>query len=135
MNKLETERLVRKLAVLDNRTVNDGVVEAWYELVGKLSYEVAELSLLKVRQDASISWVEPKHVLAKSRDAITEINDARAKAEKQAEGEYKSSPQPKCLAHGLLIVSCVDCCKLIAAKAEVLQGERLDVWIDSEILE
>jgi hypothetical protein len=38
MQKLETERLVRKLAVLDNRTVNDGVVDAWHELVGHLTY-------------------------------------------------------------------------------------------------
>jgi hypothetical protein len=75
MQKLETERLVRKLAVLDNRTVNDGVVDAWHELVGHLTYTVAELALRKARQDVTINWVEPKHVLAKAHDAARELNE------------------------------------------------------------
>ena len=135
MQKLETERLVRKLAVLDNRTVNDGVVDAWHELVGHLTYTVAELALRKARQDASINWVEPKHVLAKAHDAARELNDEATRLARQAEEAGTGAPEPKCAEHGLRITTCVECCKVIYRKSLELPADRLHSWCVGNVYE
>jgi hypothetical protein len=135
MQKLDTERLVRKLAVLDNRTVNDGVVESWHELVGHLSYQVAELALLKARQDATINWVEPKHIIGKSHDAVKELNSEAARLTREAEENGASDPQPKCLAHGLLITSCAECCVTIYNKSWTMPEDRLHLWAVANVYE
>ena len=135
MQKLDTERLVRKLAVLDNRTVNDGVVDGWHELVGHLSYQVAELALLKARQDATINWVEPKHVIAKSHDAVKELNTEAARLAREAEEAGTGAPEPKCAAHGLRITRCVDCCKIIYRKSLELPADRLHSWAVGNVYE
>ena len=135
MQKLETERLVRKLAVLDNRTVNDGVVDSWHELVGYLSYQVAELALLKARQDVNINWVEPKHVIAKSHDAVKDLNTEAARLAREAEDNGVSDPQPRCSAHGLLITACVECCITIYNKSLSIPSDRLHLWAVANVYE
>lgn len=135
MDKLETERLVRKVALLDNRNVNDGVIDAWYEVVGHLSVKVAELALVKARQDVNINWVEPRHVLAKSFDAIAELNRLEQEALRDGEAEWSGSPEPKCAAHGLRITVCVDCSRLIHEKSGVLPADRLHTWAVDNVYE
>ncbi len=135
MQKLDTERLVRKLAVLDNRQVNDGVVDVWHELVGHLSYQVAEVALRKARQDVNINWIEPKHVLAKSHDAIRELNDEATRLAREAEAAGTGAPEPKCAAHGLRITSCAACCVVIYEKSLVLPADRLHVWAVGNVYE
>jgi hypothetical protein len=133
MNKLETERLVRKVALLDNRNVNDGVIEAWHEVVGHLSSIVAEAALIKARQDATINWVEPKHILAKSRDAIAELNETIRK--RDTVEDARGAPEPRCEAHQALITHCVDCCRVIYAKSSEMPSERLHLWAVGNVYE
>jgi hypothetical protein len=135
MQKLDTERLVRKLAVLDNRTVNDGVVDGWHELVGHLSYQVAELALLKARQDATINWVEPKHVIAKSHDAVKELNTEAARLAREAEEAGTGAPEPKCAAHGVRITRCNECCLVIYNKSWTIPFDRLHLWAVANVYE
>jgi hypothetical protein len=135
MQKLDTERLVRKLAVLDNRTVNDGVVDGWHELVGHLSYQVAELALLKARQDATINWVEPKHIIGKSHDAVKDLNTEAARLAREAEEAGTGEPEPKCAEHGLRITGCVECCKVIYRKSLELPADRLHLWAVGNVYE
>jgi hypothetical protein len=135
MEKLDTERLVRKLAVLDNRQVNDGVVDGWHELVGHLSYQVAELALVKARQDVNINWVEPKHLLAKSHEAAKELNEEATRLARLADESGTGSPQPKCQAHGLLITTCVPCCGVIYERSLTLSGDRLEAWCVGNVYE
>lgn len=135
MQKLETERLVRKLAILDNRTVNDGVVDSWHELVGYLSYQVAELALLKARQDVNINWVEPKHVIAKSHDAVKDLNTEAARLARESEENGASDPQPRCATHGLLITTCAECCLTIFNKSWTVPDDRLHLWAVANVYE
>lgn len=135
MQKLDTERLVRKLAVLDNRTVNDGVVDGWHELVGHLSYNVAELALRKARQDVTINWVEPKHVLAKAHDAVRELNDEATRLAREAEENGTGAPEPKCAEHGLRITTCRECCLVIYRKSLELPADRLHLWAVGNVYE
>jgi hypothetical protein len=135
MLKTETERLVRKLAVLDNRTVNDGVVDAWHELVAHLSYQVAELAVRKARQDVTINWVEPKHVLAKAHDAARELNEEARRLAREAEENGTGAPEPKCAEHGLRITTCKDCCLTIYRKSLELPADRLHSWAVGNVYE
>jgi hypothetical protein len=135
MQKLETERLVRKLAVLDNRQVNDGVVDGWHELVGHLSTQVAELALRKARQDVNINWVEPKHVLAKAHEAARELNEEATRLARQAEENGTGAPEPKCAEHGLRITTCKDCCLTIYRKSLELPADRLHSWCVGNVYE
>jgi hypothetical protein len=135
MQKLDTERLVRKLAVLDNRQVNDGVVDGWHELVGHLSYNVAELALRKARQDVTINWVEPKHLLAKAHDAARELNQEATRLAREAEENGTGAPEPKCAEHGLRITTCRECCLVIYRKSLELPADRLHAWAVGNVYE
>lgn len=135
MDKLETERLVRKLAVLDNRQVNDGVVESWHELIGYLSYEVAKRSLVKAQQDVNIKWVEPKHVLAKSYEVTKELNEEASKSAREFDDYREGDPQPRCAEHGALITACLPCCSKIYRKSLEVSPSVLSAWIDEHVYE
>lgn len=128
MNKLETERLVRKVAVLDNRQVNDAVIDAWHEVVGHVAYEVAERALVKARQDPAINYLEPRHVVAKARDAVIELNDEARQLARMAEDEGRADPEPVCRDHRKRITTCKDCCARLATEASSLRGDRLHQW-------
>jgi hypothetical protein len=128
VNKTDTERLVRKAAVLDNRHVNDAVIDAWHELVGHLSYEVGERSLRIARQDPNIAYLEPKHLLGKSRDAIVELNTERAKAAQHLEDEGPSDPEPRCRAHVQRITSCLECCQKLFRSTQFMRATEAHAW-------
>lgn len=128
MNRLETERLVRKVAVLDNRTVNDAVIDAWYDVVGHVAYQVAERALIKARQDPNIQYLEPKHVVAKAREAIIELNDEARQLARTAEDEGRADPEPICRDHQARITTCRECCARLATEAGHLRGDALHAW-------
>lgn len=128
MNKLETERLVRKVAVLDNRTVNDAVIDAWYDVVGHVSYPVAERALIKARQDPAIQYLEPRHVVAKARDAIIELNEEARSLAREAEESGEGDPEPICRPHNTRITQCRDCCLTLSQRGKEFPREDLHAW-------
>jgi hypothetical protein len=128
MQKTDTEYLLRKISAVDNRTVTDETVETWHEIVGHLSWPVAERALVKTRQDPYVGWLEPRHLVAKAREAIMELNDEARAGARQAEDEGRAEPEPKCAAHRMRITSCKDCCARLATEAGHLSGNRLHDW-------
>ena len=128
MIKRDTERIVRKAAVLDNRQVTDEVIDAWHEVVGHVDYTVAERALIKARQDPNINWLEPRHVVAKARDAIIELNDEARALAREAEDEGRADPEPICRDHRLRITTCLECCRRLAVQSRQLSRDRLHDW-------
>jgi hypothetical protein len=128
MRKQDTEYLLTKIAAVDNRIVTDETVETWHEIIGHLSAEVADRSLLKARQDQAINWIEPRHIVAKARDAIIDLNDEARKLARDAEDEGRADPEPICRAHRRRITTCADCCRVLATDAGHLKGDRLHEW-------
>jgi hypothetical protein len=128
MNKRDTERIVRKVAVLDNRRVDETVIDAWHDVVGHLSYDVAELALRKARQEAAIDWIEPRHIIAKSHDAVRELNDEARRLARDAEETGTGEPEPICRAHNLRITSCSDCCRRLWEIAGRLSVDARHAW-------
>lgn len=125
MIKRDTERLVRKVAVLDNRVVNDAVIDAWHDVVGHIAYEVAERALVKARQDPMVQYLEPRHVVAKCREAIMELNDEQRG---RSEDNWRSDPEPVCRPHGVNITQCGECCLTLSRRAKQYSREDLHAW-------
>lgn len=133
MNKSETELLVRKVAALDNRIVTDESVDAWHEVVSHIDFTVAERALVKARQEVNINWLEPRHVVAKARDAIIELNEEAYALAREAEDEGRADPEPICAAHRQRITTCEPCCARLVNEAGHLSGDRLNSWAVANI--
>jgi len=128
MNKRDTEYLLSKMSAVDNRIVTDETVQSWHEIIGHLSYQVAELALLKARQDQMINWLEPWHIVAKSRDAIADLNERAVNLARAAEDEGRADPEPICRDHRQRITHCTICCSRLATEAGDFSGNRLHDW-------
>jgi hypothetical protein len=76
MIRSETTTLLAELAAIDNRQVTKLSVDAWHPVVAHLEYSVARRAVAAARGDASIAYIEPKHVLLFAR--IVMDGDERA---------------------------------------------------------
>lgn len=74
MNINETKQLLSRVAAVDNRDLSEAMAVEWHDLIGHLQYSVADRALTLARKDPMIDWIQPKHILMKARDAITELN-------------------------------------------------------------
>lgn len=127
--KLEdTKYLLGKIAAVDNRIITDETLNTWHEIVGHLSFEVAERALVKARQDQFVDWVEPRHIVAKARDAIIDLNEEARKLAREAEEDGVGAPEPICRPHGSRITECLDCCRLLADRQEKWPRADLHAW-------
>ncbi len=94
MNLSETKELLAKIAAVDNRDLSELTAKAWYEVIGSLSFRVADKALVIARSDPKINWLEPKHILDKSRDAITELNREESRKQEPEEASWQSCKKP-----------------------------------------
>lgn len=70
MNIQETNQLLIRIQVIDNRQIGDSTVLAWHELVGDLSYEHA-VEAVKLHQRESTAYLTPAHVRANVERMLT----------------------------------------------------------------
>lgn len=63
MNIQETNQLLIRIQVIDNRQVGDSTVIAWHELVGDLDYGLA-VEAVKLHQRESTAYLTPAHIRA-----------------------------------------------------------------------
>lgn len=61
MNIQQTNQLLIRIQVLDNRLIGDSTVIAWHELVGDLDYALA-VEAVKLHQRESTAYLTPAHV-------------------------------------------------------------------------
>lgn len=94
MNLTETKELLAKIAAVDNRDLSEITAKAWFEVIGGLSYTVAERALVLARQDPKINWLEPRHILEKSRDAIGQLNREEISKQEPEDSTWKSCDKP-----------------------------------------
>jgi hypothetical protein len=113
MQKIECAALLREIAAVDNRTLSQETLQAWYSVIGYLPYEVALKALHAARKDERVTWLEPKHIVAFSKeDRLARQDDDYLKEMSEA----VFGPVPYCI-HGEVIAMCLPCCR---AKAEEL---------------
>lgn len=102
----ETKEILRRVALIDNRKVSPETIEAWHSIIGSIPFEIAQEALKLAQQDATIKYLEPRHVYAWSKEAAFRLD--RNKPVETPKGQV--SPQPKCK-HDRLLLECVACCR------------------------
>lgn len=113
MNLNETKAILKEIALIDNRKLDESVAMAWHAVIGHMKFEVAQQALILARQDASIGYLEPKHLVQWGREASHRIN-----RNKYEERHDEMVPEPICRSHSKKITECKVCCRAIAQKAD-----------------
>lgn len=77
----ETKRVIAKIALIDNRTADLAVLQAWHEVIGHLDYPDA-LRAVTLHFQRSAEYLKPKHIIDLAREARREreVDEARASA-------------------------------------------------------
>lgn len=115
MLKPECAKLLKEVAAIDNRKIDQEVLDAWFAVIGYLPYEVALNALHMARKDDRVTWLEPKHIISWSREARDKIERLEGRdTPKESDGEFVAAP---ICPHGETIAMCLPCCR---AKAEEL---------------
>lgn len=122
MTKTELGELMDYLSAIDNRQITAEKLQVWFDLVGYLDFNDAKAAVIEAQREESISYVEPKHVIAyaqkiKDRRKTDENRERALNIEPTKEG----SPMPKC-AHGKGLLLCDPCCRNAAIQAGLIKG-------------
>lgn len=126
MNLQQTTDICARVCTVEGRTFSADMAEAWHELLKGLDWEVAQRASSLALQDHQILQVQPKHILRKVPDAVSQLN-ALLKGD-DPEAGWRSEPCPVCKAHDLPIVHCRDCVDVLVHQVGHLSGDRLHEW-------
>ena len=94
MNLRDTKELLARIAAVDNRDLSEATAQAWHEVIGHLSFPVAERALTLARQDPKVDYLQPKHIIEKTRDAINELNQVQRALEEPDESKWQACDKP-----------------------------------------
>lgn len=129
MQLTETKEIIRLVSLVDNRKVSTDVIEAWHSIIGRIPFDIAKEALKLAQQDASIKYLEPRHVFAWAKEAAFRLDREKPKVE---EKEFVKIEQPTCRAHQLPLLSCRPCCREMS-KQDHLTPPALLVWAKENI--
>ena len=131
MNKAEVKLLLADVAAIDNRRVSDETVDAWKAVLGHLSLKVAQQALVMARQDEKIGYLEPKHIVARARDARMAVD--RSAADRAEEASWRSDPEPICVPHDTRITQCKPCIALLVKHTDNMTNDQRHRWSNEHI--
>jgi hypothetical protein len=129
MQLTETKEIIRQVALVDNRKVSTDTIEAWHNIIGRIPFDIAQEALKLAQQDASIKYLEPRHIVAWAKEAAFRLDRHKPKAPQQ---EFVKVEQPNCRAHGLPVLSCRPCCREMS-KHDDLTPPALLAWAKQNI--
>lgn len=118
MNLNETKAILKQVAVIDNRKLDEAVALAWHAIIGQMDFEVAKQALVLARQDASIGYLEPKHLVHWGKEANHRLSRNQAPEDIRPKDFVR---EPLCRAHGSKILSCDECCRRVMEKADSMR--------------
>ena len=121
MNITETKQLLESISALDNRKVTPETIDAWHSVIGQIPFDIAKEALKLAQQDASIKYLEPRHVFGWAKEAAFRLDRQKPKVEEERVG----SPQSRCKGHGKPILSCDPCCHRLYKYSEQSNGNGL----------
>jgi hypothetical protein len=129
MNIIETKALLKEIADIDNRKLDEAMAKGWHAVLSPIPLEIAREAHILARRDASISYLEPKHIVAWSKEAAFRLDRATQKPELQRTGVV----MPKCRDHGKPILSCDPCCHRLYKFSEARGFEGIEKFARLEI--
>lgn len=110
MQRTETITILQYIAAIDNREITEPRIDAWHEAIGHLDYELTRQAVVLCRQDATITYLEPKHIVAKY-GVLRERQETDKRRETALEAKHEATrpkPAPKCV-HDLNVAVCNPC--------------------------
>lgn len=112
MNLKETESLLKELSAIDGRQITADRIKAWQGLLEMMPLDIALEAHKMARRDESIGYLEPKHIIAKAKEAAMrmEQEERRQQAMSPQKPVYQGIPAPKCK-HGGSMPTCNTCCR------------------------
>lgn len=125
MNKQEALNLLKEIAAVDNRKLSQETVDAWYKVIGVVPFDIAQEALHLARADERITYLEPKHIIAKAKVAAEEL-DRIERLAKAPEPVQKGDPCPTCI-HDKCITWCNECCARLNAYHKTHEQIQLQV--------
>lgn len=111
MNLRETEQFLRDISAIDGRQVTAERIKNWQAILENVPLDIAEEALKLARRDATIDYLEPKHIIAKAKQWAEQqdTEQRRQQAMNPAKREFTGIPAPNCI-HGSTLPSCNTCC-------------------------
>lgn len=128
MNKTETQEILRRVAIVDNRKVSADTLDAWHDIIGRIPFDIAKEALLLAQQDSTIKYLEPRHIVGWAKEAAFRLDRVKPKTE---EDQFQKVEQPTCKAHLLPIMDCRPCCWQMSQTN--LNAAQLLVWAKANI--
>jgi len=125
----ETKELLRQISLVDNRKITPDTIEAWHGIIGAIPFEIARSALKLAQQDASIKYLEPRNIIAWSKEAAFRLDRNKPKDEEVLIG----SPMPVCREHQTPIMKCDPCCHALHKFQEANGSSGLERFAQSEI--
>ncbi len=129
MNLNETKLILKDVALLDNRKLDEAVAMAWHSVIGLIPYDIAKEALKLAQQDATIKYLEPRHIVGWAREAAFRLDRQKKKEPEQ----FKGDEQPICKQHGAKILSCDPCCDRLYRYSEQFTDKGLLAWAKENI--
>ena len=132
MNKAEVKLLLADVAAIDNRRVNEETVSAWHAVLGHLSLPGAQKALVMARQDEKVEYLEPRHIVARARDARIAL-DSQSNSRLLEESKWRSDPEPICVPHDTRITKCQPCVAMLVKHTEGMGIDARHRWAMTNI--
>ena len=130
MNKVEMGKVLSFCSALDGQQVTEAKVLMWLQVLDGRSYEEVQTAIVPAYTVSLNGIVTARGILdvlqAKSQPASA-VMWMQDEADLDEAG-WKSDPQPVCEAHGLRILRCDDCCKLLHYQAGWMDADARHSW-------
>jgi len=125
----ETKELLRQISLVDNRKITPDTIEAWHGIIGAIPFEIARSALKLAQQDSSIRYLEPRNIIAWSKEAAFRLDRNKPKDEEVLIGSVMSV----CRKHQMPIMKCDPCCHSLHKFQEANGSSGLERFAQSEI--
>ena len=129
MNINETKALLTRIAAVDNRKLTADTLDAWHSIIGNIPLDIANEALRLAQSDASIKYLEPRHIVGWAKEAAFRLDRAKPKQEQPQHGD----PMPTCKDHNKPILGCDPCCHRLYKYAQSHGFERIHSFAKAEI--
>lgn len=130
MTKNEMTKVLSFCAALDGQQVTESKVLMWLQVLDGASYEEVQTAIVPAYTVSQNGIVTARGILdvlqAKSQPASA-VMYLQDEADLDESG-WKSDPQPVCEEHGLRILRCDDCCKLLHYQAGWMDADARHSW-------
>jgi hypothetical protein len=130
MNKAEMTKVLSFCAALDGQQVTEAKVLMWLQVLDGASYEEVQTAIVPA-YTVSLNGIVTARGLLDVLHAKAQPGRPVMYMEGEAdldESGWRSDPQPVCEEHGLTILRCDDCCKLLHYQAGWMDADARHSW-------